>query len=315
MAAGWRALLAVLTFPAIAVAQGGDPIAILTEIKAGQGEVRVKAAAEMDWRIPLPLLSLRAGDQLRASGGATAVVLFSGGQGSVTVAAANSPYLVQPRPAGAGGGKAAELVGNLSRLLAGKKKELTYVPLATRSVKQPPLLLSPRAGKLLGPPTLEWGGSDRLRYTVRVVGPEGPVWERVDLPRAPLPYPADAPALRPGVPYAWELAAGGFPLQRGQFLLLSPAEVAETREALAALGAQGFPPNTAALLRAGFLFERELFAEAQRELLAATAVDPDEPNLHVMLGRLYERIGLPGLATQEYDEAQFLLSPQPVAAP
>ena len=169
----------------------------MTEIKVGQGEVRVKAATETDWKLALPLLSLRVGDQIRATGPATAVLMFNGGQGTVTVSTANSPYTVQPRPALAAGGKAADLVGNLSRLLAGKKKELTYVPLATRSVKQPPLLLSPRDGKLLGAPTLEWGGSDRLRYTVRVFGPQGLVWERADLPRAPLPYPANAPGLVP----------------------------------------------------------------------------------------------------------------------
>ena len=71
----------------------------------------------------------------------------------------------------------------------GKKKDLTYVPLATRSVKQPPLLLSPRVGKLLGPPILEWGGSDRLRYTVRVFSPQAKVWEQANLPgrRSPIP--------------------------------------------------------------------------------------------------------------------------------
>jgi hypothetical protein len=241
--------------------------------------------------------------------------MFNGGQGTVTVSTANSPYMVQPRPAAAAGGKAADLVGNLSRLLAGKKKELTYVPLATRSVKQPPLLLSPRDGKLLGAPTFEWGGSDRLRYTVRVFGPQGLVWERADLPRAPLPYPANAPGLVPRVPYSWDLTARDFPPQRGQFALLSLAEVAETQEGLAAIGQQGYPKNTAALLRAGFLFERELYAEAQKELQAATSADPDEPNLHVMLGQIYERLGLQELAAQEYDEAQFLISAPPTRTP
>lgn len=177
----------------------------MTEIRPGQGEVRVKLAVEADWKAPLPLLSLRPGDQVRITQNATAVLMFTGGQGTVTVSAANSPYTVQVPPAGATGGKSSELVANLSRLLMGKRKELTYVPLTTRSVKQPPLLLSPRDGKLLGSPILEWGGSDRLRYTVRVVGPQGLIWEQADLPRAPLAYPVSAPRLSPGVPYRWEL--------------------------------------------------------------------------------------------------------------
>jgi Flp pilus assembly protein TadD len=117
------------------------------------------------------------------------------------------------------------------------------------------------------------------------------------------------------VPYSWDLTARDFPPQRGQFALLSPAEVAETREGLAALGQQGYPKNTAALLRAGFLFERELYAEAQKELQAATSADPDEPDLHVMLGQIYERLSLQELAAQEYDEAQFLISAPPARTP
>jgi Tfp pilus assembly protein PilF len=64
-------------------------------------------------------------------------------------------------------------------------------------------------------------------------------------------------------------------------------------------------------MRAGFLFEQELYAEARRELLAALQADPDEPGLHVMLGHVYERTGLPALAAEEFDEAQYLSSRTP----
>ncbi|HSD51940.1 MAG TPA: hypothetical protein VLG48_11080, partial [Candidatus Methylomirabilis sp.] len=240
-------ILAILSPADALAASAGDPVAILTEIKPGQGEVRVKAAAETDWKAPLPLLSLRAGDQVRATGNATAVLMFTGGQGAVTVSAANSPHTVQP-PAGGGlSGKTQGLVANVSRILAGKKKELSYVPLAVRGVKQPPLLLSPREGKLLGPPVLEWAGSDRLRYTVRVLGPQGLVWEQSNVPRAPLPYPTTAPRLLPGVPHRWELEARDFALQGGRFTILPPEEVARVRETLDALepsALAGFPKNT-----------------------------------------------------------------------
>jgi len=196
----------------------------------------------------------------------------------------------------------------------GKKKDLTYVPLATRSVKQPPLLLSPRDGTLLGPPLLEWGGSNRLRYTVRLFSPRGKVWERDNLPRAPLLYPASAPPLVPGVPYRWELEAKDFPVQHGRFTILSPAESASIRENLAALepaALPGYPRNTVILMRAGFLFEQGLYAEARKELLAAIAADPDEPSLHLMLGHVYERTALADLAAEEFDEADFLSTRTP----
>ncbi len=297
-------------------AQAGDPVAVLTEIKTGQGQVQVKLAAETGWKAPLPLLSLRPGDQVRATQNARAVLMFTGGQGTVAVSVGNSPYTVQPpaAPPAGGAGRVQGLVANLSRILAGKKKDLTYVPLAVRSVRQPPLLLSPRDGKLLGHPTLEWAGSDRLRYTVRLFGPQGFVWEQANLPRAPLPYPANAPRLHSGVPYRWELETRDFPAQQGHFTILPAAEVSPIRETLADLDPatlRGFPRNTVLVMRTGFLFEQELYADARRELLAAIAADPDEPSLHLMLGHVYERTGLKELAAEEFDEAQFLSSRTP----
>ncbi len=276
--------------------------------------MRVKLTSEADWRAPLPLLSLRPGDQVRTTRNAAAVLLFTAGQGTLTVSAANSPYTVLPPATGAPRGGATELLTSLSGFLMGKKKDLTYVPLAVRSVKQPPLLLSPRDGKLLGPPVLEWGGSDRLRYTVRLFSPQAKVWEQSNLPRAPLSYPASAPQLVPGVPYRWELEARDFPVQHGQFTILSAAEIAPIRESLAALDTSalpGYPKNTVILMRAGFLFQQELYCEVRRELLAAIAADPEEPSLHLMLGHVYERTALTELAAEEFDEAEFLASRTP----
>ena len=295
-------------------ASPGEPVALLTEIRPGQGGVRVKHATETDWKAPLPLLSLRPGDQVRVTGNATAVLMLVGGQGTVTVGAANSPYTVQSAAEGGVRGKAPEVVATVTRILMGKKKDLAYTALATRSVKQPPVILSPRAGRLLAPPVLEWTGSDRARYAVRVFGPQGLMWEQVGLPQAPFPYPPNAPPLNPGPVYRWELETKDFPVQQGRFSILSVAEIAGIREALSALEPgtlPGYPKNTVALMRAGFLFEQELYTEARTELLAALRADPDEPSLHLMLGHVYERTGLPALAGEEFDEAQYLSSRTP----
>lgn len=270
----------------------------------------MKLVGEADWKAPLPLLSLRPGDQIRVTQNATAVLMFTGGQGTLTVSAANSPYTVQS-PSASPGGKTTTLLKDLGHLLMGKKKDLNYVSLATRSVKQPPLLLSPRDGKLLGPPLFEWGGSDRLRYTVRLFDPQGKVWEQAGLPRAALPYPANAPSLTPGLPYRWELEAPGFPTQQGRFALLTPAEIASLRQNLALLdplALPGYPKNTVILMRAAFLFDQGLYAEARTELLTAISGDADEPSLHLMLGHVYERTALTDLAAEEFDEAEFLSS-------
>jgi hypothetical protein len=312
----WRFLFGgLLLAPTSGLAASpGEPVALLTEIRPGQGEVRVKHATETDWKVPLPLLSLRPGDQVRVTRSATVVLMFIGGQGTVTVAAANSPYTVQSAAAGGVRGKTPEVVATVTRILMGKKKDLMYNALATRSVTQPPIILSPRDGKLLAPPVLEWTGPDRSRYTVRLFGPQGLVWEQANLARVPLPFPSSATPLRPGVVYRWELETKDFPVQHGRFTVLSSPEVTGIRETLSALepdALPGYPTNTVTVMRAGFLFEQALYAEARTELLAALRADPDEPSLHLMLGHVYERTGLPALASEEFDEAQYLSSRTP----
>jgi len=305
---GLLSLLGILVAGGAAAAPVGEPVAVLTEIRPGQGEVRVRLAAEAEWAVPLPLLSLGAGDQIRATQDAAAVLLFAEGQGTLTVSAANSPYTVQP-PAGTSSDPARDLLTSLGRLLMGQKKEPVRVPLVTRRVEDRPLLLVPRDGVLLGSPTFEWDGSEWLPYTVRVAGPEGVLWEQGNLRRAPLPYPAAAAPLRPGVAYRWELEARGFPAEQGRFTILPEAEAAAVRSTLASLAPEalsGYPRNTVVLVRAAYLFDRGLFTEARAALRSALAADPGEPSLHVMLGRIYERTGLPELALSEFEEAEFL---------
>jgi hypothetical protein len=292
----------------------GDPVALLTEIRPGQGEVRVKHATDAEWKAPLPLLSLRPGDHVRVTKNATAVLMFTGGQGIVTVAAANSPYTVQSAAEGAGRGKTSEVVTAVTRILMGKKKDLAYTALATRSAKQPPVILSPRDGKLLASPIMEWTGSERARYAVRVFDAQRLMWEESNLPRAPLPYPPGARPLRPGVLYRWELETRDYAVQHGRFALLPSTEASRIRETLTALepgSLPGYPANTVTLMRAGFLFEQELYTDARTELLAALRADPDEPGLHLMLGHVYERTGLAALASEEFDEAQYLSTRAP----
>jgi len=105
-----------------------------------------------------------------------------------------------------------------------------------------------------------------------------------------------------------------FPVQQGPFTILPPAESASIRESPVTLEPAtlpGYPKNTVSLMRAGLLFEQELYAEARQELLAAIAADPDEPSLHLLLGHVYERTGLRELAAEGFDEADFLSTRTP----
>jgi hypothetical protein len=58
------------------LAWAAEPVAVLTEIRIGTGEVQVKFADAADWIAPQLLLALQPGDQLRATGDGQAVIMF-----------------------------------------------------------------------------------------------------------------------------------------------------------------------------------------------------------------------------------------------
>jgi hypothetical protein len=313
----WWMRVMTLMIPA-ATAWAADPVAVLTEIRPGQGEIRVKAAGDSEWKAPAPLLSLRPGDEVRVTADGRAVILFSGARGPQTVQAGNSPYKV-PTPAGAGAAdKAQALATSVTSFLFGKQEKpayvSAYVPLSTRSARlPPPTLISPRETKLLSTPVVfEWSGSESQRYGVRLLGPDNAlVWEQSGLQRKDLPYPASAPAIMPGVRYAWELHAERQPAQRAEFVLLPSAEVRRLKSELAELPTSGVSPTTAVVMRASYLLKEGCYLEARRELLPAIAADPSEASLHQLLGHVYDAMGIKSLATESFDEATFLASPRP----
>ena len=313
-ASGVSVVVVVLLAAALAWAQ--EPLAVLTEIQAKGGKVEVKTAADPDWQSPRPLLSLRSGDQVRVTGEGRAVLVFTGGRGTQIVTQANSAFTVRPQGGDGVSDRAKAVMGNVTTFLLGQQREKTYQSLSVRSVSaQPPVILAPRDSRVLpGGLSFEWAGSDRLKYRVRLLNPQGAVvWEQAELDRKPLAYPGSAPALTPGARYTWELETKDRGVQRASFDVATPADAARVKEALASLtpeSAKGYPPATLSLMRAGLLFQETLYADARRELVTAIAKDPDEPTLHVLLGHVYDRTGLKGLAANEFDEAESLSGPR-----
>ena len=310
------AIVAVIVMLAAAPAWAQEPLAVLTEIQVKRGKVEVKTAADPDWQAPKPLLSLKPGDQVRVIGEGRAVLVFTGGRGTQIVTQSNSPFTVQAQAGEGVTDRARAIMGNVTNFLLGQQREKTYQSLSVRSVRaQPPVILAPRDSRVLpGALTFEWSGSDRLKYRVRLLGPQGTVmWEQADLDRKPLAYPASAPALSPGVRYTWELETREHGVQRASFDVAQPADAARVKDALASLtpaSAKGYPPATLSLMRAGLLFQETLYADARRELVTAIAADPEEPTLHLLLGHIYDRTGLKGLAANEFDEAEALTGPK-----
>jgi hypothetical protein len=305
------AFAGVIVLAWAAFAWAADPVGVLTEIRAERGQVEVKRAGETQWTAAQPLLALRPGDQLRVTGEARAALVFTGGRGAQAVSSGNSPFTIQAPAAAAAGDKVKGLVGSVTDFLSGKQKDLAYLPLSVRSVRPPRVgQLGPRATQVLpGAVSFEWSGSDMFRYKVRVLGPPGLLWEQGDLHRKPVPYPASAPALEPGVRYVWQLETAGQPVQQTEFEILRAAEAARVRESLDMLvpgSLPGYPPSSVALMRAGYELRDGLYADARRELLTALAGDPDEPTLHFLLGQVYDTIGLGELAQREFIEARDL---------
>jgi Flp pilus assembly protein TadD len=103
-------------------------------------------------------------------------------------------------------------------------------------------------------------------------------------------------------------------VQKASFEVTSSADATRVTGALGVLtpdGADGYPPATLALMRAGLLFQESLYADARRELTAGIAAAPEEATLHLLLGHVYDRTGLKRLAAEEFDEAEALAAPRP----
>ena len=83
-------LTAALLLAWASLALAADPVGVLTEIR---GQVEVKRAGEGKWTAAQPLLALRPGDQLRATGDAHAALVFTGGHGAQAVSVASLDYV------------------------------------------------------------------------------------------------------------------------------------------------------------------------------------------------------------------------------
>jgi predicted Zn-dependent protease len=103
----------------------------------------------------------------------------------------------------------------------------------------------------------------------------------------------------------------GHPPFETWFEVVDPTRAAalgeDLRQLETALGS-GVPPSSLAEVRSGALAAEGLLHDARLVALAALARDPDEPTLHILLGNLYLKTGLPQLAAESLDEAQFLLT-------
>ncbi len=290
------------------LAWAAEPVAYVTEIhRKAPGDVSVRTAGEREWKSAQPLMPLGIGDEVRVAHGADAVLLLRAG-GTQRVTAADSPLSVKAPPESRASDQARAAMTSVAQFFFGKQTPPTYRKAAVRGAGRPaPLeILFPRETRVFpGPVTFVWRGSDKLTYTVRVFDGPRVLWEHASARPTELPY-AGTP-LEPGMRYVWEVTAPGQPVQRAQFEILPEVDAVRVRNGLAALGRlteQGYSPGTVALMRTAILSEDGLYGSAQRELEDAIARDGQEPTLHLVLGHVYERMGLIGHATESFERAR-----------
>jgi len=304
--------LAALMPVAAASAQTDETAGMITELKVGRGKVEMRTA-DGDWHRALPLSALRAGDQVRAVGDASVVVLLTGGRGTVLIKAKSSPYTVgAPRAEESTAQKARSLLSTSLGFLAAGPKEPPKAVTSSRSGARPPDILSPRNGLILSDTLVfEWLGSRFSRYRVRIMQASTVVLERKGVVGARFTYPVEAPPLKPGLRYQLQVEISGSKPTDAWFEIVDEARAAEVRDNLKQLEAslgRRVSPSSLAAVRGGALAAEELFHDARLVVLAALAKDPDEPSLHMLLANIYEKTGLPQLAAQSLEEARFLLS-------
>jgi hypothetical protein len=308
---GWTVVtvMFVLVFGSAALAQSAEPVAVLTEIKKGQGgEIRVRTAGKDDWRTPQPLMSLGSGDEISVKGDTAKVVIVYTGGATQTITKANSPFKITKPTAATSTKQVASIFGGMAQFLLGKEKEPVYTQLSTRSLKKDNeiqlTILSPRETRLLPSQVkFAWVGPDTSKYTIRVFGPKGRVFEVDNVARETIPYPDSATKLTPGVRYRWELKTEDALPERAQFEIVSDSE---WHRISTALKQNPGSDTTATLARVTVLFQERLYQSALEELQAAIAKDKNEPNLQFMLGHVYDRMGLREQAAEAFNVAQQL---------
>jgi len=290
-----------------------DGVAVIIEIRPNAGDVQVRRSAETVWRPAQPLLTLRPGDQITVRQDARVTLVFIGSRGTRVLGAADSPFIVVDEPSKHPVERARETVGAIVQFFIAASREATQIPITVRTSPAMRLtILSPRDSRLLpGPVTFEWTGSTSVRYRIRVLGPEGTVWEASNVTLGQTSYPAWATPLVSGVRYQWQLEAPHAATQQAYFELLGADQGDRIRTSLDLLNSEGVSQGSRSgvvVLRSGFLIQQGLYSEARTELVSAVRVDPTEPTLHYLLGMLYEQAGLTDMAEYEFWEAHNLAS-------
>lgn len=301
---------------------GWASIAMVAEVKALDGVAEVREAGKVEWKRAVPLLSLGQGDLVRVSRSGSVMVMYANGKDVVRVTAANSPFTVKALKKGdSRNAKTQALFDDLTGFLGNKKRDVLSAPLAVRGERmdlpsslvpaRPTYVLAPAQTVVMNPrPGIEWVGPPRRSYSVRILQGDRVVWERTNLVGTRLAYPAEEAALTEGERYTLSVQANGSSPATSWLQVATKTEREAIEAKCARVGreaAESLPAAVKTSLVYAALASEGYWFDARARLISALNADNDNPLLHLLMGDYYSHIGMQDMASEEYDEAAFLL--------
>ncbi|HIK27393.1 MAG: hypothetical protein N3E45_13520 [Oscillatoriaceae bacterium SKW80] len=165
-----------------------------------------------------------------------------------------------------------------------------------------PFIISPRNTGILDSQTkIRWNPvSGTKRYTVKVWGTSGIMWE-TEVSAPEVIYTGKP--LQAGEDYLVFVKDDSTYLTEGEtakFWMLDAQKAQEVREKITALTKENLSPEAFALAKANIYSSYSLFADAISTLEAALAKGNKTTAVYLMLGALYEQVGLKPLSETYY---------------
>lgn len=293
---------------AAAAAPTVPPVAFITDLSGGV--VVARAAGKRSTAASLGA-ALRPGDRIEIGAGGAATILFK--DGNLLELPERTVFTVGARKAAEARGGDELMAGvfkSVTEGVVGGSRESGLVALApARGRGGLDLILAPRQTDLLDDrPAFRWRAvAGASRYAIVVSSDTGSLWRRETADTA-LAYPADAPALRRGEDYAFELtvpgASGVLHRETSRFRVKPGSDAETIRRHLARIEISGSPRGRARDFLAGaYLADQGLFADAAERFQAVCAADPDDPGPRESLGRVYLAMGRNDEAAVEFERA------------
>lgn len=187
----------------------------------------------------------------------------------------------------------------------------TLLPSRAVPLDQVPLILAPRATKLLDArPMLRWTSVPGVRIyklTIKDMRARKPHWSTTVTGKTKLAYPRNAPALVPGTPYLLQVEADGRSsdeegTRESSFSVLESSAAAPIRQTASRLASLGLKLETRQLLVAFLYVDHGLFTEAIAQLEAQPPAKR-EAAVSRLLSKAYLHIALSRQAEEHAQHA------------